>query len=192
MRFKVLVTIMLVTFLFALPVNANSVTTTSTTFDIIAGDSIDINYTINYTDSTDTTCYVSTSISPDDVGITLTYIPSFVLKSQTSTLYYIYVDTSMLLVPGTYILTTTFQTEGSEPIIIRHHTYSASQGNVTVIPPIDETTPPEDNETIPPLILPTPTTEDNQFEYWWIIILIIIITGIILLFFYLRKRSKRT
>ena len=191
MRFQILVTIMLVTFLFALPVNANSVTITSTTFDIVAGDSIDINFTIDYTDSIDTTCYVSISISPDDIGISLTYNPSFILKSQTSTLYYIHVDTSISLVPGNYTLTTTFQIEGAEPII-RHTVRHSSQGNVVPIQPIDETHPPEENETIPPIIILPPDFGGNQFNWWWVILLIIIIIGIILLFFYLRKRSKRT
>ena len=196
MRSEIVISILIGLLLFAVPIDANSITTTSTPFNIVAGDSVDINFTIDYTNSIDTTCHVTTSISSpegkDSIGIYLIYIPTFTLKANTITLYYVHINTNISLFPGTYNLTTTFQTESEEPLIIRHHTHTSSQGNVVPIPPINETTHPEENETIPPIIVPPSLSQGNQFDWWWIILIIIIIIGIILLFFYLRKRSKRT
>ena len=190
MRSEIVISILIGLLLFAVPIHANSITTDLTPFDIVAGDSVDVNFTIDYTDSKDTTCYVSTSISPDGDGIYLTYNHTFILKSHTTTLYNIHVDTNISLIPGTYNLTTTFQTEGEEPVI--RHVHTSSQGNVIPIPPINETTHPEENETIPPIIVPPSSSQGNQFDWWWIILIIIIIIGIILLFFYIRKRSEKT
>jgi hypothetical protein len=187
----------LITMLVATSMSSSTptVTSLSTTINIVAGNNTYRNITIENDASTTAQISYTTSITPDSNGINISYsIPSpYTIKGNEHLIIKMLIDTSLALKPGTYEITTNFYTETppATPSRSVHYHWVAE----TPVPPINETTPPvdntpEDNETIIPLILPNDTSNvDNPF---WIVLLgIVIVISLLLSIAIVSKRNKR-
>jgi len=172
-----------------------TVTSLSTTINIVAGNNTYRNITIENDASTTAQISYTTSITPDSNGINISYsIPSpYTIKGNEHLIIKLLIDTSLALKPGTYEITTNFYTETppATPTRSVHYHWVAE----APVPPINETTPPvippEDNETIPPLILPPGHTQNVDNPFWLIILGIVIIISILLSIAIVSKRNKR-
>jgi len=151
--------------------------------DIVAGDDVVLVYTLSGPSSL---CHVVVNITPDPIGFNLMYAPVVVVPG----VLVVYLNTSMALVPGSYVLTAVFDVEqGTAPHVTRrvHHAHvfppvDEENGTVPVIHPVDE------NETMPPLIFPP---GNESCDYLWLYILLIVIVVSVLLFFIVRKHKKK-
>lgn len=83
---------------------------------MVAGDVVTENITIRWEGKNRAFFELFTTISPDDIGINVTYSEStFFLDPGTKILIKMIVNTSIPLVPGIYIITTNVRSEMEEP-----------------------------------------------------------------------------
>ena len=192
MKSKLFLVGILILLMISIPTQAG-VTTNTTTFDIVAGDSYVIRYQLTYTGK-DTMCYVTTFITPDSLGINLTYNSSFLLTSHTTS-FNILMKTSISLAPQSYILTTTFNTEQLPESVSRGHYHASVASSVVVIPPENTTIPPVNNtnNSIPPIIIPVHIVETpNEWNpLYYVVIAIVAIIVITLLFLMIKKKRNK-
>ena len=178
-----ILSLILISLLFFVSLSSAGITVDKTTVNITAGDSFILLYNITGSSSN---CFVSVSITPDPEGFSLSYINSFKLPST----FVLRVNTSMLLSPGTYYITTTFSTDDiPSPKVSRHtHHVTPTESPVPVIPV--NVTQPAENETSQNTTLP-PGNSPVKSEFPCLYVFIIIIISIsVLLLCIVRKKQK--
>ncbi len=166
----------------------------SVELNITGGDCVTRNITIENTDSNPATISFETIITPDGDGIDISYSMDspFIMQGKTKIILIMFVNTSFLLMPGVYEITTKFYTE-SPAVIGRTVHYNWVK---PVIPTENET-----NETAPPIIPPSdnntnnttplfPPTTDDEFNWLWLLIPIGIIALVTLLALLYKRRKK--
>jgi len=171
----------------------------TTEVDLFGGDNVEINIILNWTGSYTVSCALTTSIEPDDMGISVEYSKNnFSMLSDSSHSIVMYVNTSIALIPGTYDITTHIYTEGTKIIEDNNNDYSGGStgwsaddyqpGYVPTvpdnIPPVD---PPEDNFRSV-VYYTISDTDEYSFSYW---ILVVIAFIIVLLYLLSRKLGKK-
>jgi len=194
---KLLITIALVVSMM-LTVNVSASITLSeltTELNITGGDSVTRNIAIENTDGSPVTVSFETIVIPDGEGINITYSESspLTLKGNEQLTVTMFINTSLLLMPGTYQITTKFYTEEPSPTPKTvHYSWYTS----TPVLPTNET-----NETIPPIIPPeenntnetipvSPPAIESGFN-WYLIGIPLAIISIFMLLFLLYKRRKK-
>jgi len=97
-------------FLLCIAFNVNGQTITispsSITVEMIGGDIIDVNITASQDSGYDLICDISYSISPDDIGINVSFSvgDTFLLCSGDDVVIVMTINTSYIIMPGTYII----------------------------------------------------------------------------------------
>jgi hypothetical protein len=178
-----ILSLILISLLFFVSLSSAGVTVDKTTVNITAGDSFVLVY--NVTDSS-SNCFVSVEITPDSEGFLLSYVDSFKLPST----FVLRVNTSMLLVPGTYYITTTFSTDSpSSPKVSRHTHYSAQPETPVPAIPVNETPPSEPEPDKNDTLLPGNEPVKSEFPCLYVFIIVIILVSVLLLII-VRKKLK--
>ena len=174
---------------------------TDYTKNLIAGMRITQNITFEFQTSNLNTIsgfHITTTVVPDSLGIDVTYsnMPKMLLSNMVYTIQ-MHINTSMLLAPGQYIITSTVYADQETPAPIRRHVH-ASSGNPVIPPPsdnpTDNPTPGEEQNETNDTILPIIPPPAEQPSYWLPIIMFAFIAFciILLIFLILRKRKKET
>lgn len=117
---KIILFITIVFFLIHMSVSAAELEISPATveIDLIGGDSVQINISINWSGSHSASCELTTNITPDGEGINITYSKNnFTMAPGSENKIIMYINTSMALMPGIYIITTNVfaETEEQEP-----------------------------------------------------------------------------
>lgn len=194
---KYIVPLIILMMLFSLLISADEVNISNTVpVNLTAGSSQSVILTITYTGTEPVTCTMSYLISPDDEGFNITYNPpTFALSQNTNQTVEMIINTSLMLVPLTYTITTlvTATTEYNQPI-------APDDIHISTTPPDD--TPPDDvpdetpDDTEPDdlqddIIDTLPDeTKTSLINYLPQILLILAIVGIITLLIYRRRRKN--
>ena len=172
---------------------------TSFEVSLIGGDGVTENITIKNTYSSQISVFIDTNIIPDGDGFNVTYStgPKFILNSSETKMVTMYINTSPLLMPEVYIITSTFnyETEVVEftPLPTKSHRHAigvivdTTENNSFT--PIDNNTIPPKNETPPPVGHNDLPESPNYFWFWFILMFICIIISVLLLVI-VRKKHK--
>jgi hypothetical protein len=171
------------------------ITTTTTSLDIVAGDSFDIVYKVSC--SASTICHISVNVTPNDQGFNFTYNKSVTIQSNQITTIIIHANTSVLLTPDQYNLTTSFESEDNilEPIIIKETKTVVK--TVTRVEVRDVSVPPEimtvyKNTTLPPQTIYITEIEPTPFWQFGLAFMTgVIISSISLLVYIKTRRIKQ-
>jgi len=177
----IILSLILISTLFFVSLTSAGVTVDKTIVNVTAGDSFILTYTVTGSTSD---CFVTVNITPDDEGFQLSYDNQFKLPST----FVLYINTSMLLVPGTYYITTTFSTESfSSPKVSRRINHVTEAESQVPIVPVNETpkSEPDKNETL----LPGNEPVKSEFPCLYTFIIVIIFVSVLLLFI-VRKKQK--
>jgi len=84
-----------------------TVTPSTISLDLIAGCSVQVNITINLTGNYYASCELTTNIEPDGEGINVSYSKNnFTMSPNSENKIIMYINTSLLLMPGVYNITT--------------------------------------------------------------------------------------
>jgi hypothetical protein len=163
---------------------------------LIAGGRITKNITFNSSDASASGIHIITTIAPDPVGINVTYsnLPSPLLPHTEYTIY-MHINTSFLLAPDRYIITSSIYGNDAQSdlppttaasFVKKHHTFSYPAYPQVIYYPT-----PKRNETAPPTPPPPSITPSTTFPFStvWLACSFIIIALLILLYAY-RKRKK--
>jgi len=158
MRIKAIAALSVLSLLLVFSSNAGAdfvINQSQFTESLVAGDNVTEDIVFKYTTSNTNTInfYIETNVTPDPIGINVTYtnVP-IVIRPNIEYTIHMFVNTSMLLVPGQYIVLTTLRAEqASLPPASHHH----GSRVVAVI------TPPPTNNTPPP-ITPPPVTPPHE------------------------------
>ena len=114
---KGIMVVALATFLMTISVSATELEISPETIeiDLVGGNCVQVNITVNWTGSHSASCELATYIEPDGEGINITYSKNnFTMTSNSENKIIMYINTSMLLMPGTYIITTNISVETEE------------------------------------------------------------------------------
>lgn len=168
-----------------------SVSSLTTQIDVVAGSFITKEITVKNTDSVSREVFYVTQISPDGEGIDITHsLPSpFSIRRNSEITLKMYIDTSLLLVPGAYIITTEFsnsrQPQRENPV---YYNWS-SGGSSVVYNPTPEPTLPDD---VPPIIPPEYLDEDlNQYILPLFLFILGLLIVLALLVFVTKRRKQK-
>ena len=198
---KVILFITIVFFLIHMSVSAAELEISPATveIDLVGGDSVQVNISINWSGSHSASCELTTNITPDGEGINITYSKNnFTMAPGSENKIIMYVNTSMALMPGIYIITTNVftETEEQEPSGNGDDTYVPWED---VIPPPGPDVPdepddeePDDDEEIDDEIVDGDDGEedkdDEPLSIFWILGIILFV---IMLLYLINRKKKR-
>jgi hypothetical protein len=193
--FTVLSALLVVCCVLIVPVKADFVINQMGPLNIVAGDSITQNITFRFQSSNGnliTGFSIMTLIIPDSQGINVTYssLPAVIIPNSVYTIQ-MHIATSMLLIPGQYVITSAIHADQASPTPPR--TIHASTGNQPP-PNNNQTNPPPNNNTNDSLPPPYHYMEEvgSPPGFWIFVIIVIIALVTLLIFFIVRKRKKET
>jgi len=115
---KIIVVVALAIFLMTFSVSATELEVYPETveIDLIGGDSVEVNVTISWSGRYSASCELTTHIEPDGEGINITYSRNnFTIEPSSENDIVMFINTSLSLVPGTYIITTNVDVEMEVP-----------------------------------------------------------------------------
>jgi len=177
--------------------NDVEISTVTKEIDLIGGDSVKVNLSINATNNYITNCKLSTYIEPDGEGINVSYSKNnFSMNSNSRHIIIMYINTSILLVPRTYVITTNIMTEreeqsqsnnngGNDPHITLGNFIQPDEPDVSN--ELDEPDNPDDKENNDDTSKYTKKPDTAIFPYWIICIIALVI---IVLYLLIRKGTK--
>ena len=175
------------------------------TIDIIAGDTTEVDFTINNENNKEVTCYLNTSILPNGTGINVTYSTgdTFKLSKHETIIVTMFVKTDMLLMPQNYTIQTSISFEEAEDtggssgksrgrtIYWSGTTPSTPQENETEEPdPPQEPTPPENNVSEMPDVRAEIVQDDGALVLYAALALMLMAT-IVAIYLYLKITKKK-
>ena len=171
--------------------------TQPTTLNLTGGDSQTLNLTVTYTGSNKATCTMSYSI-PDGEGIDITYIPStFTLNHNGAQKVTMIINTSLLLSPDIYTITTQVSAVSST---------GTSPGKIKIItdPPDDPDDIPDDTEpdetqntTVDDIIDDiidddiTTESEPSWWDYFLLLLTVVVFIILLITLLYIFRRRKK-
>jgi len=115
---KIIVVIALAIFLMTISVSASELEIYPETIeiDLVGGNSVQVNITINWSGSYSASCELTTYIEPDGEGINVAYSKNnFTMVSNSENRIIMYISTSIALIPETYIITTIVDVKMEKP-----------------------------------------------------------------------------
>ena len=189
---KVIITICVLLFLLCLSVVGAGVEAVSTSIELTSGCSYTKNITVDNTLNKDLKVHISTEISPDGEGITITYHPTspFVLKKKSNITIEMTIETSILLMPQQYIIETSFYEDYSYKTSKKYSPSSVviteednGTDNETELPD-DEVNDTEDEVFVADVVI------GNNDGYIWLVLLSVIVVAVVSLLFYFRKKKE--
>lgn len=195
---KIMIAVVLISFLMTIPVSATELEIYPETVEIylIGGDCVQVNITIGWSGSYSASCELTTYIEPDGEGINVTYSRNnFTMEPSSDNDIIMFINASIALAPGTYIITTNVNVEtqeqpsggngdkgGDDPHISQGTTI---QDDDTVTEPDDEE--PDDEEEVNDTIYYKADVKVIPFPFW---ILGIALFAIMLLYLIVKKKKK--
>jgi len=207
MKYEILLEAVVLLFLIMPTVLADSITYDPSEYDVdlIAGCSYvrEINVTNNY--DNDMELKISTTIGPDGEGVNIEYSVSspFTISANSMMCVKMFINTSMLLMPGSYKITTIFSAEGeSEPEEQEEKnkgkkTTKGGRSSTPYVPPEPPEKPEKDEPDNTPVPVPStwyyePDDEPCFFcQYKWAAIIGMIASLFITLLILLSRRKKK-
>ena len=202
---KIIVVVVLAIFLMTIPVSATELEIYPETveIDLVGGDFVQVNITVSWSGSYPANCELTTYIEPDGEGINITYSRNnFTMEPSSDNNIMMFINASLALMPGTYIITTDVNVEmqeqpsggngngGNNP-----HTSGGAtiQDDDTVTEPDDEE-PDDDEDEIVNVIYYTITPKDDlkkPFLPMLVLILGLVVSLVVLTLLYVIIRKRR-
>jgi len=192
---KIIVFVILAIFLMPVSVLAADLEISPQTveLDLVGGDSVQVNITINWSGSYTASCELTTNIEPDGEGINVTYSRNnFTMATNSENKIIMYINASLALMPGTYIITTNVDVEMEEQETKeKDKTYVPTDPDEPEDDEPEEDEPedeeePDDEEDEEPVDVDDEELEDGQLPILWIVGIILFV----IMLLYLLKRRK--
>ena len=161
----------------------------SITVEMIGGDVIDVNITANQDSGYDLICDISYSILPDDIGINVSFSvgDTFLLCSGDDVVIVMTINTSYIIMPGTYIIDIYVTAE-------KEIDDNNGDGGFSK-PPSDDDSDDDEDETPDDTILvddgPPDSDQPSSSMFWYDIPIVFISIFVMLLVLYMIRRRKK-
>ena len=164
--------------------------------NLTAGCSAQRNITISNIGDDLCLCNITTEVLPDSIGISISYDPPppFQILPNSDYTIVMTINTSMLLLPQTYIITTYFDCQFSPPKKESNGYYYPSGHTLPYEQPESPVTPPPEQPDTNPPYVPDYTykvTEQSIVFYPYLIAIILIILLITLFYVYSKRKGEK-
>jgi len=197
---KIIVVVVLAIFLMTIPVSATELEIYPETveIDLVGGDFVQVNITVSWSGSYPANCELTTYIEPDGEGINITYSRNnFTMEPSSDNNIMMFINASLALMPGTYIITTDVNVEMEKPPKEEdkgdgQHWYPDDYlPGYIPLEPEDEAPDDEEEDEFDDVLYTTTTAKDGRFPFWLFVIGLFIIMIFITLLYLISKKKKK-